>query len=144
MWAPSEPVPRQTTASAARGWRARHGRHRLLGSACEQCGQAYFPARRVCPTCHALDLPSRELPRTGTVTCAAEDHTPLVGHAGRAVRPLAIVALDGGPSLLTELVDVAPEDVAPGLPVEAVVRKWRRESNGLFQYGFKFRPRSAA
>jgi scaffold protein (connect acetoacetyl-CoA thiolase and HMG-CoA synthase) len=139
MWAPSDPIPRITTASGARGWRARDGRYRLVGTVCAACGRCYFPPRRICPTCHARDLPERVLPKTGTVTCAAEDHTPLVGHGGRAVRPFAIVALDGGPSVLAELVDT--EAVTPGARVEAVVRKWRRESNGLYQYGYKFRPR---
>lgn len=142
MWAPSEPVPRQTTASAARGWRARDGRYQLEGTACDACDRAYFPPRRICPTCRSRDLPARRLSGRGTVVCAAEDHTPLVGHAGRPVRPFAIVALEDGVSLLAELVDVDPGGVAPGVPVEAVVRKWRRESNGLFQYGYKFRPRS--
>lgn len=144
MWAPSDPIARNTTASAARGWRSRGGRHRLVGSACTACDQRFFPARRICPDCHARDLPEAVLARTGTVTTCAEDHTPLVGHAGRSVRPFAIIALDDGPSLLAELVDVAPAAVAPGLPVELVVRKWRRESNGLYQYGYKFRPRPKA
>lgn len=145
MWAPSDPIARNTTASAARGWRSRGGRYRLVGSACPACDQRFFPPRRICPDCHARDLPEAVLARTGTVTTVAEDHTPLVGHAGRSVRPFAIVALDDdGPSVLVELVDVVPAAVAPGLPVELVVRKWRRESNGLYQYGYKFRPRSAA
>ncbi len=145
MWAPSDPIARNTTASAARGWRSRAGRYRLVGSTCSACDQRFFPPRRICPDCHARELPEAVLARTGTVTTAATDHTPLVGHAGRSVRPFAIIALDDeGPSVLVELVDVEPEAVTPGLPVELIVRKWRRESNGLYQYGYKFRPRAGA
>lgn len=140
MWAPSEPIPRINTASGAKGWRSRAGRYRLIGTACRACDRVYFPPRRICAICHARELEPRALPRTGKVVCTAEDHTPLVGHAGRAVRPIAIVELDDGPSLLTELVDVAPGDVRDGMRVEAVIRKWRRETNGLYQYGYKFRP----
>ena len=141
MWAPSEPVPRINTASGARGWRSRHGRYRLVGSACEACGVSYFPRRSICPRCHARGLADQPLPRTGAVVCAAEDHTPLAGHGGRAVRPFAIIALDGGPSVLNELADTDPASVVPGLRVEMVIRKWRRENNGLYEYGYKFRPR---
>jgi hypothetical protein len=69
------------------------------------------------------------------------DRTPLMGHDGRSSTPFALVELDDGPVVLAELVDVDSGEVDRGTPVEAVVRKWRRESNGLYQYGYKFRPR---
>jgi len=140
MWAPTEPVPHNFVASAARGWRNRHGRYRLAGTRCEPCDLAFFPPRLVCPQCQSRKLSDCEFARSGTVVCHAEDHTPLVGHGGRSVRPFAIVALDGGPSVLTEIVDTDHAAVVPGMAVEAVLRKWRRETNGLYQYGYKFRP----
>ncbi|MFF5986535.1 Zn-ribbon domain-containing OB-fold protein [Prauserella flavalba] len=137
MWAPSEPIPRINTASGARGWRNRHGRYRLVGTVCGACEAVHFPARRICPSCRSADLAEKPLSRTGKVVCAAEDHSPLVGHGGRPVRPFAIIELDNGPSVLAELVDV--RTVTPGQRVELVIRKWRRESNGLYEYGYKFR-----
>jgi len=137
MWAPSDPIARLNTASGARGWRSRHGRYRLVGTVCLSCDAVHFPSRRVCPSCRSRDLAEKALSRTGKVVCAAEDRTPLAGHAGRPVSPFAIITLDDGPSVLAELVEV--EAVTPGLRVEMVIRKWRRESNGLYQYGYKFR-----
>ncbi|MEV1079233.1 zinc ribbon domain-containing protein [Streptomyces sp. NPDC050211] len=149
MWSPTEPVYRIATPTPAKAWRSRAGRYRLVGNHCTGCGLTFFPARRVCPDCRSRDLRESELAPFGRVVSTAEDHTPLIGHAGRAVRPFAIVALEDGPHVLTELVDVdagydgAPPAVAEGTEVELVVRKWRREASGPYQYGYKFRPRRA-
>jgi hypothetical protein len=141
MWSQSEPIYRTTTASPARAWRARAARYRLAGTRCDDCDLTFFPRRRVCPQCRTRDLVALEMPCTGTIVAAAEDHTPLIGHGGRSRRPFAIVQLEGGPAILTELVGIEPTELVPGVPVELVVRKWRREANGLYQYGYKFRPR---
>ena len=55
-------------------------------------------------------------------------------------KPLSVVQLDDGPHVVSDLVDCAVEELKEGLPVEVVVRKWRRETNGNYMYGFKFRP----
>jgi uncharacterized OB-fold protein len=144
MWSDTDPIYRTTTASPARAWRQRGGRYRLAGTRCDPCELDFFPRRRVCPQCHSRELAHVAMPTNGTIVAAAEDHSPLIGHAGRAHRPFAIVRLDGGPAILTELVDIAPDQLAPGTAVELVVRKWRREANGLYQYGYKFRPRRDA
>lgn len=142
MWSPTEPIYRITTPSPAKSWRSRPGRYRLIGNRCEQCDLAFFPRRRVCPGCRSRALTETAMARHGRVVCAAEDHTPLIGHAGRSLRPFAIIALENGPSVLAELVEV--DDVSEGLEVELVLRKWRREASGPYQYGYKFRPRRSA
>lgn len=144
MWSTSEPIYRNATASPAKAWRSQAGRYRLEGNRCESCDLVFLPKRRVCPECRSRDLAEQVMARTGVVVCRAEDKTPLIGHNGRSVRPFAIVALDDGPHVLTELVATAGSEVTPGLPVELVVRKWRREANGLYQYGYKFRPRRSS
>lgn len=147
MWSPTEPVYRIATPTPAKAWRSRNGRYRLVGNRCAPCALTFFPKRRVCPDCHSRDLSEMELAPFGRVVSAAEDHTPLVGHAGRAERPFAIVALENGPCVLTELVDLdagndeGSASPAEGMEVELVVRKWRREAFGPYQYGYKFRPR---
>lgn len=141
MWADSEPIYRQATASPARTHRTRHSRYRLVGTRCDACDVGFFPPRIVCPHCRSRKLSEAAFAMTGSVVEFGEDHTPLMGHGGRSRRPFALIELDGGPVVLGELVDVDFDDVRAGAPVEAVLRKWRRESNGLYQYGYKFRPR---
>src|SRR5258706_6346069 len=137
MWSTAEPIYRQTTASPARAHRTRMGRYRLQGNRCEACSRSFFPARLVCPECRSRALVEARFGPHGRVLLSGEDHTPLMGHAGRATRPFALVQLDGGPVVLSELVDVDFAAVEDGMPVELVLRKWRRESNGLYQYGYK-------
>ncbi|UGY94135.1 Zn-ribbon domain-containing OB-fold protein [Streptomyces gobiensis] len=150
MWSPTEPRYRIATATPAKAWRSRSGRYRLTGNRCDPCELTFFPGRRVCPQCHSRALTETAMAPYGRVVSIAEDHTPLIGHTGRRSRPFAIVALENGPAVLTELVDVDVEgeghvdvEVTEGMAVELVVRKWRREASGPYQYGYKFRPRRA-
>jgi uncharacterized OB-fold protein len=39
----------------------------LLGTHCATCGRSFYPARDLCPTCWADDLPPHRLPATGTI-----------------------------------------------------------------------------
>lgn len=140
MWADSEPIYRQATTSPARANRTRHSRYRLVGTRCDSCALAFFPPRQVCPQCRTRKLSESVLGPHGVVVGFGEDRTPLMGHEGRSERPFALVRLDGGPVVLGEIVDTKFGQIEQGMDVEAVVRKWRRESNGLYQYGYKFRP----
>ena len=140
MWAKSEPIYRIAAHSTAKTWRNRLARYRLVGSYCAACGMEHFPERHVCPKCHSRDLEAREFSRTGQVVCTAVDHSPLMGHAEEVPKPLAVVQLDGGPHVVSDIVDCELDRIKEGLEVELVIRKWRRETNGNYMYGFKFRP----
>ena len=39
----------------------------LTGTHCATCHRSFYPARDLCPTCWATDLPGKELAVTGTV-----------------------------------------------------------------------------
>jgi uncharacterized OB-fold protein len=39
----------------------------LTGTRCAACDRNFWPARDLCPTCWASDLPAHDLPLTGTV-----------------------------------------------------------------------------
>lgn len=141
MWSSSEPIYRIATHSTAKSWRNRFARYRLVGTHCSSCGMDHFPGRHVCPKCHNRDLATKEFPRTGHVVCFAVDHSPLMGHGEEVPKPLAVVRMgENGPCVVSDVVDCDVEQVKEGLGVELVLRKWRRESNGNYMYGYKFRP----
>lgn len=141
MWSTSEPIYRIATHSTAKSWRNRLARYRLVGTSCTSCGMDHFPGRHVCPKCHNRELVAKEFSRTGRVVCAAVDHSPLMGHGEEVPKPLAIVKMDeNGPHVVADVVDCEVGQVKEGLAVELVLRKWRRESNGNYMYGYKFRP----
>jgi len=64
--------------------------------------------------------------------------TRLLGYSDLPARQIALVRLDDGIHIETEIVDVASEQSKPGLRVRLVLRKMRRESNGNEMYGYKF------
>ena len=70
-----EQIYRHTTASALRNWRERHGRYRLVGTKCKDCGELHFPRRVVCPNCNQRNLEPYEHPHTGEIiTCYISDN----------------------------------------------------------------------
>jgi uncharacterized OB-fold protein len=140
MWEKSEPIYRIATHATSKAWRERKGRYRLMGCECPNCGARYFPNRFVCPGCHSRKLVQKEFNGKGIVTCTAIDHSPLMGHAEEVPKFLAAIKLDDGPTVISDVVDCPAEWLREGLRVEVTIRKWRRETNGNYMYGYKFRP----
>jgi len=54
---------------------------------------------------------------------------------------MAIVQMDEGVRLTSQIIDVKPEDVKIGMKVRATFRKLGQEGEaGVIHYGYKFRP----
>jgi len=54
---------------------------------------------------------------------------------------LAIIETDEGVRLTSQIIDINPNEVKIGLPVEATFRKLRQEGEaGVIHYGYKFKP----
>jgi uncharacterized OB-fold protein len=81
---------------------------RLMLPVCEDCGRAHWYPRALCPLCGGTRLRWTEASGRGTVYAFSP--------ARRADPPyvLAYVTLDEGPTLMTNLVDVAPESLRIG------------------------------
>ena len=129
--------------SIPRFWRNQKSRYNLTGSKCTNCGETYFPVRPTCPRCRrASKLEEVHLSGTGVIETFTVIHTPAPGFEFQTPYIMAVVKLDGGPMLTTQIVDVEPEDVKIGMRVEKVFRKIQEDGEGgLIYYGFKFRPR---
>lgn len=140
MWSESEPIYRIATHSTAKAWRERLGRYRLVGSHCPSCESDFFPERHVCVNCHETVLEPKEFSRKGVVICKGTDFSPLMGHAEEVPKTFGVIRLEGGPYVIADIVDCDADSVTDGLKVEMVLRKWRRETNGNYMYGYKFRP----
>jgi hypothetical protein len=117
---PAVPIPVPTPESRP-FWEAT-GRHELRLQRCRDCGRHVFYPRAVCPHCFGAALEWRRMSGRGTL------HTFTVVHRGAKSFPLgspyviAIVQLDEGPRLMTNLVGVPPDPAAIriGMPVEVV------------------------
>jgi uncharacterized OB-fold protein len=112
------PVPTPETRPF---WEAAH-RHELSLQRCRACGRYVFYPRAACPHCFAADLEWRRVSGRGTL------HTFTVVHRGQRGFPLgppyviAIVELEEGARLMTNLVGVEPDPqkIRIGMPVEVV------------------------
>ena len=120
-------------------WRIRDRYYRLMGNACEECGSEYFPPVYRCRKCGSEKLVDREMPKTGKVVTYTELHEPLPGFEAQAPFFLAVVELDNGARVLTQLVDSPAEQVKSGAKVRATVRRIKEDGeSGQILYGYKF------
>ena len=68
-------------------------------------------------------------------------HAP-AGFTQFAPYAIALVKLEEGNMITTQLTDVDLDHIYIGMPVEMVTRKLKEDGDrGLITYGFKFRPR---
>ena len=87
---------------------------------CHACGTHLFYPRHLCTTCGSADLQWRPVSGRGTVftfTVARRPTHP--GLADRVPYVIAVVELEEGPKLTTNLIGIDPDYVEIGLPVEA-------------------------
>jgi uncharacterized OB-fold protein len=90
--------------------------HRLLIQRCSGCGTMRHPPRPMCPTCHSFEWDAAEASGEGTVfSFVMPRHPPLPGFDDGYV--VALVELEEGTRLVTNLVGVEPVDVSIGMPV---------------------------
>jgi len=130
--------------AGVRFWREFDTRYRMLGSRCPQCGLVYFPPRTVCRKCRRSSVGKMEkvpLPPQGSVMSYTVVHQGQKGFDAQVPYVMAIIEFEGGVTVLGQVVDCDPEDVAIGMKVKAVFRRVREEgASGVIHYGYKFAP----
>jgi uncharacterized OB-fold protein len=113
--APTRPDPIETPdtaffwAGAARG--------ELVALACAECGDLRHPPRPMCPACHSTKRVEMKLSGRGRVlSWIFPRHPAPIGFAEPPI--VALVGLDEGIRLVSNLVEVAPDAIRVGMPVE--------------------------
>lgn len=129
------------TENLAITWRRIPERYRLLGTQCTSCQTKFFPPRKLCPTCRRKGkIETYQFSGKGEIYSFSEITAPPAGLDLEAPYILAIVQLEEGSKMTTQIVDCTEADVKIGAPVEFVFRKIRQDDpEGLFHYGYKFR-----
>jgi hypothetical protein len=127
--------------SVPRFWREIPARYNLAGTKCETCGRYYFPPRRLCPVCRRNGkMVEYQFKGTGEVVTYSVVYTPGEKWIGGKPYVLAIVKLDEGPHLTTQVI-CEPSDIKIGMRVRKVFRKIGEDgSKGMIHYGTKFIP----
>ncbi|MDE1854199.1 MAG: Zn-ribbon domain-containing OB-fold protein [Thaumarchaeota archaeon] len=120
-------------------WRIRDRYYRLVGSRCSACGAESFPPVYRCKKCGSERMVDKEMPRSGRILTYTQLHEPLPGFEAQAPFYLAVVKLDNGARILTQIVDSPDESVKTGAKVRATVRRAKVDGeSGQIVYGFKF------
>ncbi|MFW9922819.1 MAG: Zn-ribbon domain-containing OB-fold protein [Candidatus Thorarchaeota archaeon] len=127
--------------SVPRFWRRRRSLYSLEGVKCSKCGKLYFPTRNRCLECNTSEMETYNFSGIGKVITYSWVYTPPAGFDSRIPYCLAIVELEEGPRLTTQISAVDMDEVQIGMPVEFAFRKISSEGEeGVITYGFKFRP----
>jgi uncharacterized protein len=93
--------------------------HRLVAQRCSRCGVLRHPPRPMCPHCHALEYEAAELSGRGTLYSYAVLHHPQ--HPAFEYPVLAaLVDLEEGVRLVSNLAEVQPADIAIGMRLEVM------------------------
>jgi uncharacterized OB-fold protein len=114
-----KPLPRIDEES--RGFWEGLARHELWLQRCGECGELRFHPRALCPAC--LSAATRWVRASGrgtvyTYTVTHQNQAP--GFRGELPYVLAVVELDEGVRMTTNVVGCPPDAVRIGMPVEIV------------------------
>lgn len=90
---------------------------RLALPRCDECGTVIWYPRRFCPSCRSSSVSWFDASGHGTVYSFTVVRKAPGAWSGSAPYVIAYVELDEGPRILTNVVDVDPDDVVVGLPV---------------------------
>ncbi len=144
-----EPLYRTSVYRTTKLWRQRKERYRLVGSRCKGCDQLWWPGRegKACGSCNSREFEEYEFSHEGELFVHFPEEKrymipPIQGFEVYGdTRIYAMVKLPEGVYIgPTEIVDCRPEQVKNGMKVKMVTRKFRRESNGNWAYGFMWTP----
>lgn len=125
-----------------RTWRHIQQRYNLIGSKCTNCDGVYFPPRVICPKCRRKgNIENIQFSGKGKIHSFSIVETPTDDFKTIAPYAVAIIELEEGAKLTSQLVDCDLDEIEIGDPVEMVFRKIREDGeDGVISYGFKFKP----
>lgn len=107
---------------------------------CAACGHLRYPVAPLCPRCLATETVWEDVSGAGEVySFAVFRHAYNDAWRERIPYTVALVRLEEGPTLISNVVGIEPEQVRVGLPVEAV---FERASDDVTIP--QFRPREGA
>jgi uncharacterized OB-fold protein len=112
----TEPSPTPETEEFWAG--TRQGELRIQH--CNNCGKNYFYPRPFCRYCQSRNVEWRVVSGLGTLVSYVINYRPVPPAAADEPQVIALVELDEGPRMLTNIVGVAPEP--ENLPLDARVR----------------------
>lgn len=114
----TKPLP-QPTAESGPFWKGARN-HQLLIQSCRACGKPFFYPRSLCPQCSSTDLEWIRASGKGIIySYTVIRRAAFPSFSADVPYVFAIVELEEGPRMATNLLGCPPEALRIGLPVEA-------------------------
>jgi hypothetical protein len=118
------PIPTPETAPY---WEACHN-HQLLIQRCADCGKYQFYPRTVCSHCTGGNLEWAEASGRGKVISYTIMHRAVSkAYSDGGVTVLALIRLEEGVQMMSNIVDCDPGQVSTGMAVEVIFEDWSDE-----------------
>ena len=90
--------------------------HRLMVQRCTACGEYQHPPHAACQYCHAFAVVPTEVSGKGEIYSFVVTHYPQVASFDYPL-PVALIQLDEGPRMISNIVGTDPSDLAIGMGV---------------------------
>ena len=113
--------------------------HKLLIQRCSGCGALRHPARPMCPACNSLEWETVESSGKGVVYSYVMPQHPAMPFMEYPYI-VALIELDEGVRLVSNLCDIAPDDVEVGMAVEVFYQTFDSAAGGTDLVLHQFRP----
>lgn len=124
--APLKHFPRPTPETEAYWEGCR--KHELLLQRCTQCNEFQFYPRIICTNCASEDLEWVKGSGRGQVlTFAIVRRAVSEAYAADVPYVVALIQLDEGPTMMSNIVQCDPETVKIGSPVQVIFEDWSEE-----------------
>lgn len=131
--APDKPAPSPTPETQPFWDGCAAGELRL--QRCKPCDAAYFPPRPFCPRCGSDAVEWVRASGRARLYSYVINHRPAPGFADDGPHAIAVVELEEGPRMMTNLVGVpnTPEDLVLDMPLRVTFERRGEVSVPLFQ-----------
>ncbi|MFC1683661.1 Zn-ribbon domain-containing OB-fold protein [Candidatus Zixiibacteriota bacterium] len=128
-------------STSASYWREIPQRYRLEAGKCSECGYVAFPPRLICPGCGSKEFKAMKLSDTGTILTYTVIRVAPSQFTDEAPYAVAVVELDGGGRITTQIADCPLDAIEIGQKVKVEFRRIREEGQaGILCYGYKCVP----
>ena len=131
--APEKPAPRPTPETAPFWDGCAAGELRIQW--CKPCGAAYFYPRPFCPRCGSDEVEWMRASGRARLYSYVINQRPAPGFAGDAPYAIAVVELEEGPRMMTNIVGVAntPENLVLDMPLRVTFERRGEVSLPMFE-----------